>query len=129
MVWHCSAGQVVGVDVSGLTIVAAGRHDAGSARRILFLDEDADPQQVAAIVDLGWGRLGIAWAGLVSVTDYVGAYQVPIHLDEAGVTVQGRLHLALGAGGGEQWIEIPELELPWRPLPGRAGRARFRVEG
>jgi hypothetical protein len=128
-VWHCSTGQVAGVDISGLTIVAVGRRDPGAARRILFLDEDADPEQVGAILDLVWGRLGIAWAGLISVTDYVGAYQVPIQFDQAAVTLQDRLHLALAAETGEQWIEIPELELPWRSVEGRAATARFRVEG
>jgi hypothetical protein len=128
-VWHCSTGQVNGVDVSGLTIVAVGRRDPDVAQRILFLDEDADPEQVGAILDLGWGRLGIAWAGLISVTDFGGAYQVPIQFDEPVVSVHDRLYLSLAAEIGEQWIEIPELELPWRSVEGRAATARFRVEG
>lgn len=57
-VWSMSAGQVGGVEVSGLVVVSVGDRTQDRARQLLLVDERAGPEQVWWLRDAFQGRLG-----------------------------------------------------------------------
>jgi hypothetical protein len=124
---HIDRGAVGDVDVSGLNLVVVSHGDGEHARRVVFLNENAGPEQVQVVLDLLQGRVGLSWGGVGETARDVGVYQLPVEIG-AGVKVPGRLVVDAAAEEAEVWVEIPELDLAWRSSRCAAARARFRVE-
>jgi hypothetical protein len=124
---HIARGSVGDVDVSGLNLVAVSHDDGEHARRVFFLNESADPEQVQVVLDLLQGRVGLSWGGVAEAARDVGVYQVPVEFGP-GVKVPGRLVLDATTEEAQLWVEIPELELTWRSSRCAAARARFQIE-
>lgn len=57
-VWSMSAGQVGGVEVSGLVVVSVGDRRQEIARQLLLVDDRAGPEQLRWLLDAFQGRMG-----------------------------------------------------------------------
>jgi hypothetical protein len=96
--YHFEQGTIRGVDVSGLSLVIVciipGNVLAPASWRVVqFVDEGADDEQLAAILDAYQGRLGGPLADLAGLTGEVLAVrQAPIVHE----TVQGKGLLQVG---------------------------------
>ncbi|MGH2690653.1 MAG: DUF1326 domain-containing protein [Actinomycetota bacterium] len=82
--WLVDEGTVAGIVVSGMTLVTltlGGPGAApGGARRLILLEEDAQPEQVRWVVDALHGRLRGPLAAVSRlVATELGFYQVPIN--------------------------------------------------
>jgi hypothetical protein len=81
--YHFDRGTIRGVDVGGLTLVAAvyipGNILAGNMRQVLFVDDRASEEQEAAMLDAFTGKLGGPLADLASlVSDRREVRRAPI---------------------------------------------------
>jgi hypothetical protein len=81
--YHIDHGQIRGLDVSGLSLVGVsqipGNVLAGNWRVVFYLDDQATPQQEAALLAVFTGQLGGAPADLAKlVGETVALYRVPI---------------------------------------------------
>jgi hypothetical protein len=91
--WCITDGQIQGVAVSGRTVVSISDRCHVPPRRLLLVDEDADPEQLRWLLDAFQGRLGgplgeMAPQGLGDL----GFWQLP---------------LVCSVEGGRQTISIP----------------------
>jgi hypothetical protein len=57
-VWSMSAGQVGGVEVSGLVVVSVGDRRQETTRQLLLVDDRAGPEQLRWLLDAFQGRMG-----------------------------------------------------------------------
>ena len=94
--YHIDRGQINGVDVSGLTFVQVvqipGNVLAGNWREVIYLDDNASPQQRQAVLDAWTGKLGGPLADLAGlVGDRVAVHYVPI--DHQVVNGKGTLRV------------------------------------
>jgi hypothetical protein len=92
--YHFTSGEVAGVDVSGITLGLAahipGNVLQGNWRVVVLLDENASPEQEAALVDVFTGKAGGPVADIAAlVGEIVDLQRVPITFDIAEGT--GRL--------------------------------------
>ena len=94
--YHFDRGNINGVDVSGLSLVALahipGNVLQGNWRAYLYLDDKASPEQEAALLSVFSGKEGGPVADLVQlIGEVAGMERVPISFDvEEG---QGRLRV------------------------------------
>jgi hypothetical protein len=109
--WHVEAGEIRGVDVSGLTVALLahlpGNPLQGNWRVIMFIDGNATDEQQEALLEVFTGRAGgpvADFAGLVG--EVVDVRRVPITFDlsegsgrfEAGA-VRAEVEALVGATG------------------------------
>jgi hypothetical protein len=83
LAYHIEAGQIRGVDVSGLTVAGIvhipGNVLAGNWKIFRVVDEGATPEQVRALADAFTGKLGGPLADLAGlIGEELGMLQVPI---------------------------------------------------
>ena len=95
LAWRVDAGQIEGIDVSGLTIAASVHIPgnvlvAGSWKAAIFIEETATPEQEAALLKVFTGQLGGPIADLAAlIGEVVSVERAPITFTvEAG---RGRL--------------------------------------
>ena len=73
--WHVDAGEVDGVDVSGLTTVSVSHHgghrNGGHAHVALYVDERADDHQQAALAEAFTGDAGGPLSELAELAEAV----------------------------------------------------------
>lgn len=86
LAWHFDKGTVDGVDVSGLTLAAVGHIPgnvlAGNWRVIVFLDENATPEQEEALLGVFTGKKGGPVADLAAlIGEVVDVRRVPLEFD------------------------------------------------
>jgi hypothetical protein len=87
--YHIDSGQISGIDVSGLTVVAVvetpGNMDVSNWRRTLLVDDKGSHDQLVALGDAFEGRLGGPLADLAGlVSEAVGVFEAPISYSAAG---------------------------------------------
>jgi hypothetical protein len=114
--WHVEKGEIDGVDVSNLTVVAASHHEGhrrtGGQEVVLLIGEDASDEQASALEGAFSGRLGGPLEELkeLSGPDPI-VKRAPIQYTQDGKTTTVRV--------GEQ-AEMTLVEM--HPLVGALGR-------
>ena len=83
LTWHFDKGEIDGVDVSGLTLAVLahipGNILKGDWRAIVFIDENATPEQEKALLDVYTGKLGGPVADLAQlIGEVVAVERVPV---------------------------------------------------
>jgi hypothetical protein len=135
--YHIDRGQISGVDVSNLTIVAAvrspGNMAAGKWRRALLVDDKASREQLMAIGDAFEGRLGGPLADLSGlVKEQLGVFEAPISFSGAG----GQGNLSIGdkvrtsvtpVTVHNSMAPIAETATPPTPWAGKAPETRVNL--
>ena len=112
LAWHFETGEVNGVDVSGITLAVLchipGNILEGNWRAVVFIDENASPDQEKALLDVYTGKLGGPVADLAQlIGEVVAVERVPVifEVDEGkgtlqlGSTVNAELEPFRGADG------------------------------
>lgn len=94
--YHIDRGQINGVDVSGLTFVQVvqipGNVLKGNWRQVIYLDDNASPEQRQAVLDAWTGKLGGPLGDLAGlIGERVAVYYVPI--DHQVVNGKGTLRV------------------------------------
>ncbi len=84
--WRVDRGIVEGVDVSGLTLALSvfipGNVLAGNWKAVVYVDDNASPEQQEALLKVFTGQLGGAIADLASlIGEVVSVERVPIRFD------------------------------------------------
>jgi hypothetical protein len=87
--WHVDRGTVNGVDVSGLTITALvhipGNILKGNWKAVVYVDDEATPQQHDALLDVWTGKLGGPVGDLVQlIGEVVGVERAATSFDIEG---------------------------------------------
>jgi hypothetical protein len=97
--WHIDKGTIEGVDVSGRAVAVAantmcsGVANQGAARAILYMDDEATPEQEEALLNAWTGKLGGPVADLARLFgDVTGTERAPIAFSVDG----GKGTLAIG---------------------------------
>jgi len=102
--YHVDSGRIQGIDVSGLTVVAAtyipGNVLAGNWEQVVFVDDRATPEQRDALLAALGGKLGGPLADLAQLVGTVkGVESAPIEHELVGgagtVTIPGVLESAM----------------------------------
>lgn len=112
LAWHFENGEVNGVDVSGVTLAVLahipGNILKGNWRAIVFIDENATPEQEEALLNVYTGKLGGPVADLAQlIGEVVAVERVPVTFEveegkgtlKLGSAVSAELEPFLGAGG------------------------------
>jgi hypothetical protein len=84
--WRVDSGQIEGIDVAGLTLALSvfipGNVLAGNWKAVVYVDDEASPEQQEALLKVFTGQLGGAIADLAAlITDVVEVKRVPIRFD------------------------------------------------
>jgi hypothetical protein len=109
--WHFDQGEIDGVDVSGLTIAVLahipGNILQGNWRAVVYVDENATPEQEEALLNVYTGKLGGPVADLAQlIGEVVGVERVPIKFEvhegrgvlKLGTAVSAEIEPFKGAG-------------------------------
>ena len=96
--WHIDKGEIEGVDVSGLTFGLLahipGNILEGNWRGVVFIDENASPEQEHALINVFTGKLGGPVADFASlIGEVVSVERAPIAFEVEG----GKGTLKIGA--------------------------------
>jgi hypothetical protein len=99
LAWRIDAGTINGVDVSGRTIVAMvhipGNILKGNWKAVLYVGDDATPQQQEAMLNVWSGKLGGPIADMAKlIGEVIAVERAPITFDVQGV--KGTLKIGSG---------------------------------
>jgi hypothetical protein len=94
--WHVEKGSVNGTDVSGRTITILthipGKILDGNWRVVVYVDDEATPEQMQGLLDVWTGKLGGPVADLAQlVGEVIAVEQAPVIFQVEGKGVAGRL--------------------------------------
>jgi hypothetical protein len=94
--WHVEKGSVNGTDVSGRTLTILthipGKILDGNWRVVVYVDDEATPEQMQGLLDVWTGKLGGPVADLAQlVGEVIAVEQVPVLFQVEGKGVAGRL--------------------------------------
>jgi hypothetical protein len=100
--YHIDRGQISGVDVGNLTVLAVvyspGTMAAGNWRRAILVDDKGSREQLVAIGDAFEGRLGGPLADLSAlVKEHVGVFEAPMIFQASG----GKGSFSVGGNGSK----------------------------
>jgi hypothetical protein len=97
--YHFDTGSIRGVDVSGLTLASVvfipGNVLAGNWQQVVFIDDQASPEQEAAMVDAFSGALG---GPLADLAELIGERRAVVRAPISHEVVEGRGALRVGDG-------------------------------
>ncbi len=110
--WHFEKGEVDGMDVSGLTLAVVvhipGNVLSGNWRAVVFVDNNATPEQEQALLDVYTGKQGGPVADLVQlIGEVVAVERSPITFEvekgkgrlQIGTTVHAEMDAFVGGTG------------------------------